>query len=981
MRRSYLCNASGLWLALCFIGGASPMLHAAPTDGSDAQGVEFFERQIRPLFASKCYRCHSRESKKTKGGLLLDSPETLLKGGDSGELFVTGDPDNSLLIKAVRYQDEDLRMPPDGKRLTEAEVADLEEWVRRGAPLPKADIREDKIRATARTHWAFQPVKQPAVPAVKNQGWVQSPVDAFIHAKLEDAGLEPSPPADKRTLLRRATYDLIGLPPAPEEVAAFLADDSPQAFPDVVDRLLGSPQYGERWGRHWLDVARYANSKQDATLQFAFSYRDYVIRAFNDDLPYDRFILEQIAADQLEAGNDNHALAALGFLTVGRRFSNNIHDTIDDRIDVITRGLMGLTVTCARCHDHKYDPIPTEDYYSLHGVLSNSTEPNELPVLQITSDPTVYTEYLAKRARLEKNVEVFLTEKVAEAQRKHRAQSGDYLLLAWQLRNGSMPEGEAMLFGEDSLRPSCALRWKDALGKWEQEHHPIFAPWFAFAALPEGEFASRAEQIAVTVAANDDADHPVNPLVAQAFAGTPPASLKEVSERYGRLFREVDKNWKALLDGHTYVALVEWQRNPKPPTMLPDPYEEALRQVLYAEDAPGHLPPEQARKQFNPQAMQALMPLLALQLEIRKLDASHPGSPPRAMVLADSGTPKDGRIFIRGNPGNPGREVPRQFLGIVAGPERAPFQNGSGRLELAQAIASRNNPLTARFFVNRVWMHHFGAGLVNSGDFGLRSEPPTHPALLDYLAWRFMDEGWSLKKLHRLVMLSNAYQQESDNDLRNEKCDPENRLLSKMNRRRLDFEAMRDTILALAGNLDAAFGGRPVDLAPPPALRNPRGGMPDRDPPPDKLRFSTRRSIYGVVDRQNLPGLFRVFDFADPDMTNAQRAETTIPQQALFFLNSVFVQEEAKRMLKRPDLAQLKPGTQWVRRFYQIVYQRDPSPEELERDLEYIIKVQSALVSGQAAADGQAPTGEERLTPWEQYVQVLLMSNELMFVD
>ena len=316
---------------------------AAPLDGSDAKGVEFFEKKIRPLLANKCYQCHSRQSKKVKGGLLLDSQEGLLKGGDSGPIFVTGDPDKSLLIKAVRYKDEDLRMPPDGKKLTGAQVADLEAWVKMEAPLPAAGVQKDKIKASARTHWAFQPVKQPAVPTVKNQRWVQSPVDAFILAKLELAGMQPAQPADKRTLIRRATYDLIGLPPTPEEVAAFVADESPDAFAKVVDRLLASPHYGERWGRHWLDVARYASTDSP----YAFTYRDYVIRAFNDDLPYDEFLLQQLAADQLDLGKNKQALAGLGFLTVGRQFENNIHDTIDDRIDAVTRGTMALSVSCA----------------------------------------------------------------------------------------------------------------------------------------------------------------------------------------------------------------------------------------------------------------------------------------------------------------------------------------------------------------------------------------------------------------------------------------------------------------------------------------------------------------------------------------------------------------------------------------------------------------------------------------------------------
>ncbi len=341
MRRSFPSKAT--WLALAVVAGTSPTLYAASPNGNDLRGAEFFESKIRPLLANNCYQCHSRQSKKGKGGLLLDSQEGLAKGGDSGPILVTGDPDQSLLIKAVRYKDENLRMPPDGKKLTGPQVADLEAWVKMEAPLPGPGVQEDKIKASSRTHWAFQPVKCPAIPTVNNVRWLQSPVDAFILAKLESNGMQPAQPADRRTLIRRASYDLIGLPPTPEEVAAFVADEAPEAFATVVDRLLASRHYGERWGRHWLDVARYASSDSP----HAFTYRDYVIRAFNDDLPYDEFLVQQLAADHLDLGKNKQALAGLGFLAGGRQFENNIHDTLDDRIDAVSRGMMALSVSCA----------------------------------------------------------------------------------------------------------------------------------------------------------------------------------------------------------------------------------------------------------------------------------------------------------------------------------------------------------------------------------------------------------------------------------------------------------------------------------------------------------------------------------------------------------------------------------------------------------------------------------------------------------
>jgi cytochrome c553 len=933
VRRSHLSKASWLWLALVSLAGTTPKLCAAPPVGSDAKGVEFFETRIRPLLANTCYQCHGQESKKAKGGLLLDSQEGLLRGGDSGPLFVAGDPDKSLLIKAVRYKDKDLRMPPDGEKLTGAQVADLEAWVKMGAPLPRAGRPADKIQARTRTHWAFQPVKQPAVPTVKNRSWVQSPVDAFILAKLERAGMQPAPPADKRTLIRRATYDLIGLPPTPEEVAAFVADKSPEAFATVVDRLLASPHYGERWGRHWLDVARYASTDGP----HAFTYRDYVIRAFNDDLPYDEFLLQQLAADQLDLGENKRPQAGLGFLTLGRQFEN-MHDTIDDRIDVVTRGTMALSVTCARCHDHKYDPIPTRDYYALHGVFASSVAPDEMPVLGISPDPKAYAEYLAKRKPLQEKWETFIRKQEAEVLKQHRELTAQYLLLSREPTKVAELDKEAFALSDRKILRTGAARWLKALEKLNPESDPIFAPWFAFAALPTSEFAARVRAVSAKIAA-DSAGRSLNPLVARAFAGEPPTSLKDVAERYGKLFEGVDKQWQ------------ERVRSDAGSQNLPEADQEALRQVFYGKDAPGNLPAELIPSLYN---VPALMQIQPLQAQISRLDASHPGAPLRAMALVDSPRPMNSRVFIRGNPNRLGEEVPRQFLAILAGDKRQPFTRGSGRLELARAIASRDNPLTARVMVNRVWLHHFGAGLVTTpDDFGLRSDPPSHPELLDYFAWRFMHDGWSLKKLHRLLMLSSVYQQKSDDDLRYEKLDPDNRLLAKANRRRLDFESTRDTLLFVAGNLDSSFGGRPVDL-----LKQREGNYPNR------------RTVYGLVDRNDLSALFRTFDFANPDITTAQRDATTVPQQALFFLNSPFVMEQAAKMVNRPAFQQLEEPKR-VRDLYQRVYQRDASAKEIQLGLRF-------LRAGPASPDAKE---QQSLTPWERYAQVLLMSNELMFVD
>jgi len=904
----------------------------------DAAGVEFFEKRIRPTFVEHCHQCHSKDAEKIKGGLLLDTRDGLLKGGDTGPAIVPGKPEKSLLIKAVRYTDEDLAMPPrkNGGRLSDEQIADLEAWVKMGAPDPRTSpvvvaqgpplSDPDKVR----NHWAFKPIRHPDAPAVKNKRWVQNPIDAFVLAKLEEKGMTPSRQADKRTLIRRAAYDLTGLPPAAQDVEDFLADTSPEAFARVVDRLLSSPRYGERWARHWLDVARYADTKgyvfeEERRYAYAYTYRDYVIRAFNDDLPFNRFIIEQLAADQLDLGDDKRPLAALGFLTLGRRFLNNQPDIIDDRIDVMSRGLLGLTVTCARCHDHKYDPIPTKDYYSLYGVFASCNEPSDKPLLGTASLPRQYDEYQAERKKRETELKDFRETKENEALTKVRQRTGDYLLAAFEGQRLNDKSKTEALARERKLDPGTVQRWISRLDEWKER--PIFAPWFAFAALPEQEFAAQAKAVAAKLGADHDAARLPNPLVVQAFAGDPPGSMKEVAERYGKLFADAEKRWQEIRDEHKKKS--DGSETAGAPTTLPDANQEALREVLYSESSPANLTSGEIRRLFDVPTAQKVR---ALQRKLEELDATHPGAPPKAMVLADNSSPYKPHVFVRGNPNNPGPEVPRQFLAVVAGEGRKPFEKGSGRLELAQAIASRDNPLTARVIVNRVWLYHLGAGLVRTpSDLGLRSDPPTHPLLLDYLATYFMDAGWSLKKLHRLILLSNTYQQSSDGEGRCAQIDPDNRLLWKMNRQRLDFEEMRDSLLALAGKLDLTEGGHAVDIV--------------------GESFSPRRTIYGFVERQNLPNMFRTFDFASPDTTSPQRFATTVPQQALFLMNSPFVVQQARTLAGRAEIKASSQPEDRIRRLYKVAYQREPEPDELKLALRFVdaqSRVSPALPAGPA---------------------------------
>ena len=646
------------------------------------------------------------------------------------------------------------------------------------SPLRAADKISLAVAQARAKHWSFQPVRKPPLPAVRHTDWAITPLDRFILVKLEQAGVDPAPRADRRTLIRRASIDLTGLPPETADVEAFVNDPSPDAWEKVIDRLLASPRYGERWGRYWLDVARYADTKgyvfqEERRYPFAYTYRDYVIRAFNDDLPYDQFVIQQIAADRLPLGEDKRPLAALGFLTLGRRFLNNTPDIIDDRLDVVMRGLEGMTVGCARCHDHKFDPIPMRDYYSLYGVFASSVEPRELPLIGTPEPSPAYTAYEKELKALKQAVAEFEEKNKAELQKRNR--------------------------------------------KFQEE-----------------------------------------------------------------------------------------------------------------------------RRQ--------------LQNKVDKLRATHPGAPPQAMVLNDLPHPVEPVVFLRGNPGNRGPAVPRQFLEVLAGDGRRPFTEGSGRLELARAIASKDNPLTARVLVNRVWLHHFGQGLVRTpGDFGLRGEPPTHPELLDYLASEFMGraspgrqpgESWSIKRLHRLILCSATYQQSCNPGQPEAPArDPENRLLSHQNRQRLDFEGLRDSLLRASGQLDAKAGGAPVDITTAP--------------------FSRRRSIYGFIDRQNLPGLFRAFDFASPDTTTAQRHVTTVPQQALFLMNGPFVVERARALAARPDVMARAEAVERIGYLYRLLYGRPPEPQELALGQRFV----------------ELAGAEKLLAPWEKYCQVLLLANEFAFVD
>ena len=876
----------------------------APAQELSKEGVEFFESKVRPILVDNCYECHSGGAKILRSGLRLDLRDGLLKGGESGKpAIVPGQPEASRLIRAVKRTGPEDAMPPrEEKKLTPQQVADLEAWIRMGAPDPRTDTAPQPLAdpaAKAKDHWAFKKPQDPPVPAVKNASWVKSPIDAFVLAKLEEKGLSPAQLADKRTLIRRATFDLHGLPPTPEEVDAFVADGSPDAFAKVIDRLLASPRYGERWGRHWLDLARYADTKgyvfeEERRYPFSYTYRDWVIAALNEDLPYDQFLIRQIAADRLPLGDDKRPLAAMGFLTVGRRFLNNPADIIDDQIDVIARGTMALTVGCARCHDHKFDPIPIKDYYSLYGVFSSSREMQNPPSISTPQQDEAFKNFEAERAKLQGEVDAYLNDRFAALVPPLRTAKSiaEYLTAVYEARTS--PPGDFRSFIRDrELSRFMFERYRAFLDATAQTHHPVMAAYHQYAAIAPAEFAAKSPQVTEAVAKNADPQKPLNPLIVAAFVGKPPpASMREVADRYGELLAAADK--------------------PEPHA---DANQEALRAVLRAENTPTVFPVEEAGNLLMRDERNRLRDL---RKKLDELQANHAGAPPRPMALEDAPNPANVRVFLRGNPGNPGDEVPRQFLGVLAGNDRKPFTSGSGRLELAQAVASADNPLTARVMVNRVWLHHFGAGLVTTpSDFGLRSDPPSHPELLDWLAVRFVESGWSLKKLHRLVMLSATYQQDSTPaDAAVATADPENRLLSHFNRRRLDFEAMRDALLYVTGRMDFTVGGKGVDITAEP--------------------FTARRTAYAFIERQNLPGIFRTFDFASPDAHSPGRFNTTVPQQALFMLNSPFAIQQAKHLTARQEVGAETDPAKRVERLYRLLFGRQPTPEEVAMGVEFV---------------------------------------------
>ncbi len=921
---------SAIVLAVVVLGGQEGR--------ADDTAVPFFENQVRPLLIKRCSGCHGE--KKQEGGLRVDSRESLMKGGDTGPAVSPGAADDSLMIQAIR-REGDVEMPPD-EELSDAEIAILTKWVQQGAVWPEEDTPSTiSVAEKAKDHWAFQPLKKTTVPEVRDGDWVRTPVDAFVSAKQEVAGLSPSPEANRRTLIRRVSYTLTGLPPSPDEVTRFVNDPDPLAYEHLIDRLLDSPHYGEQWARHWLDVARYADTKgyvyarEERFWVHSWAYRDWVVSALNADMPYDRFLLLQIAADQV-SDRDQSDLAAMGFLTLGRRFLGVERDIIDDRIDVVCRGTMALTVGCARCHDHKYDPIPTADYYSLYGVFDSCSE-RMVATGKEPQDEAFLKELQARQAKLQS----LLAESRAASSKRARERIADYLKAQTEL-DQFPPQGFDQVFQESDLLPSFVRRWETYLRDAGRRNDPVFVPWHAYAALSADEFAELTDGVTRQLQAAEPGA--INPLVAAAFA-TPPASFAEVIERYAALFTEIDARWQSVVQEAGDAAR---------PSGLDDPAAEQLRHLLYGPTAPCEVPDEPVVHSESFFTTDTLNKLWKLQGEVDRWIINSPVEAPYAVTLVDRPTPKEPRIMLRGNPVKKGADVPRWFLSVVAGEDREPFQRGSGRLELAEAIIDPTNPLTARVIVNRVWMHHFGEGLVlTPSDFGTRAGDPSHPELLDWLASRLIADGWSLKSLHRLILNSATYRQSSVGPADPALLaaarlkDPANRLLWRMNRHRMSFEEFRDSLLMASGDLDRRVGGKPAELF--------------------KSPYPVRRTLYGLVDRRYLPSTLRMFDFANPDLHTSHRSETTVPQQALFLMNHPLVLEQARAMAKAADAA--ATPNEKVRLLFKRVFQREAGDQELADALQLV----------NAAAVSEQPLKPDTAADW-QYGYAAL-NEESMRVD
>lgn len=1005
----------------------------------DDAPLEFFEKKVRPILVQHCQQCHGPE--KQESGLRVDSLEALVKGGEFGPAIVPGKVETSLLISAVNHG-EIVQMPPKTK-LKQAIIDDLTAWVKMGAPWPNATVapipapaitNKQLFTEEQKAFWAFQPPVAKPLPVVQNQDWCQSPLDTFVLAALEAKGVSPVPAAGKRTLIRRTTVDLLGIPPTPEEVEAFLKDESPEAFARVVDRLLASPLYGQRWARHWLDVARYADSNgmdENVAHANAFRYRDYVIDSLNRDKPYDQFVREQLAGDLMADPTSPSLTAerqtATGFLVIGPKMlaeddpQKMEMDIVDEQLDTVGRTFLGLTLGCSRCHDHKFDPLPTADYYSLAAIFKSTKTMENFRVVAMWHERTIASpEQLAERDRLQSIAKAKRSELDARVKQagedflaEPRKKADLYLAAAKQFQQQKSLELKPQMSAEagptnaivleaekydrgNTVRdftaygdkigviynagelPNVAeydvtiaesgvfqieLRFaaadtrpvelaiddrplkSDAANKVTGSWHPDTQTWTAecLAKLDAGKHTIRLkragpfphfDKLALVPSSLAVADQPLAvPRTVEQIAGD--ASLNIA------LLRQ----WIAYLEKHPadkeLPPLAEITADAKGPFALP-------------KDAEQFYPPETVAQ------------LKQLRTDADASDKAVPVLP--SAMGASEGKIANLKIHLRGNYLTQDREVPRQFLQVIAGEKQTPIDaSRSGRLELAEWMTQPQHPLTSRVMVNRVWHWHFGNGLVRSPDnFGRLGELPDNPALLDWLSVYFVEKGWSLKDLHRTILLSSTYQMSSAYNEKAFAIDPENRLNWRKDRRRLEAESLRDSVLAISGELDQAFGGSLLGVGNHAYVNSTASSKYN-------AYHVGRRSVYLPIIRSSVYDFFQAFDFADPSTPNGQRVTTTIAPQALAMMNSRLIEEQTHRWAEHLIQNVSADDSARVKSLYEQAYSRPPNEQELQRGLAFVHKVEMALAEQKQA--------DARVRAWQSLCRVMLASSEFIYVE
>ena len=1054
------------WALLC----AAPTIAQRPGDGD----TDHFERHIRPLLTTHCTSCHGANG-KLKSELDLTTRAGWQKGGTRGPAIVPGDPDNSLLIQALEHSHADIKMPPKGK-LKADEIGQFRIWVASGAPDPReGEAAHPGLRMPTeeetRRHWAFLPITMPNQPEVRDEEWVRSPIDQFILKQLEDHGLTPSPEADRRTLIRRASIALIGLPPTPEQVREFIEDTAPNAFEKLVDRLLASPAYGERQARMWLDLARYADSNgvdENLAMAEAFRYRDYVVRSFNQDKPYDQFVREQLAGDLLPPPQDEQALfdqwIATGFLVLGPKMlaeqdkEKLVMDVVDEQLDVAGKAILGMTIGCARCHDHKFDPISHDNYYSLAGILRSTKTMGNLNFVSRWNERELGTaeQIKARNAWVKKDKRLSEALKAARATVHKEARAEvlkhieEQLLLAFDKRqsldvvqadsaartnlnrdDSNWGSKDCVILHTSSPDPVQYAEWEimvekpgahlitvryasqdsrpmkllvngtlidsEALKEKTGGYHPKSQKWVPVAtlSLKSGKNLIRLERegpiphinaLLLTSDSDSSNSDPLgfvsdrlalelgsnpalavwshaqdleslknfktkNPYLRDLLQGLPVRDAQDLAVRHGLLFRllsrEAPKSPKDKPDKAGALSDKNWQELRKslfgPAGALTPSINQALRLAKEPSSAT-YRSCEAALKQHRLTSKPTF---------------------DRALCVSD-GEVKNIPIHLRGNHLTLAKDpTPRGFLDAVDHlfPETPIGKRESGRLQWAQRITDKRHPLTARVIANRIWASHFGFGICRTpSNFGFRGAPPTHPKLLDYLAVSLMKKDWSLKKLHREILLTSTWRMRSHHRADAFAADPENRLLWRFNRQRLDAEVIRDAILSLSGRLDRKLSGT--------LLATKNGGYVTNDQSGNGAKYdSRRRALYLPIIRNAMYGLFTTFDYNDPSVPIANRPKTVIPSQALFFMNSDLVIEEARHLAGR--IIKDQPSTrERIRAAFQSVFQRDPTKEEIALSLRYI------------AGDSQEDLSATQLQEvWGRYIHSLYASSEFLFVD